>query len=360
MPERILFAGGGTGGHVYMAVAIRDWLRTHRTGAVEALFVGTPTGLENHILPPLGFPLETIRIGGLQGMSWRRKLSSLAQLPGSLWAADRIVRRFQPELAVGLGGYSSGPVVLAASWRGIPRLLIEPNATPGLANRWLARFSQGAAVAFPETTRWFRGEVRVTGIPIREEFHRIDTPVFTDGILDLLVFGGSRGSHPINQLLCGALPRLRGLPLRAVHQTGPDDRTAVQQAYREHRIEAEVLDYIEDMPHRFEQADLIVARAGASTIAEITAAGRPALLIPYPQAADNHQLKNARALERRDAALVLEQPSSTPEDLARTILELAADRDRLQAMGRAAKALARPQSAAGIVQLMDEITGGDP
>ncbi len=355
---RVLFAGGGTGGHVFMAVAIRDYLSRPGVTPPQTLFVGTEQGLEARILPPLGLPLETIRIGGLQKVGWRRQLSSLAQLLPSGGRSLKILRRFSPDVVVGLGGYSSGPVVAAARLLRLPGILIEPNVVPGLTNRLLARFCNGAAVAFPETAGWFSGDVRVTGIPIRQEFHRIPPLRTHGGRLRLLVFGGSRGSTPINRLMCQSLPLLKKFPLSIVHQTGSDDRDQVREAYIGHQIEAEVADFIYNMPVRFEQADLIVSRAGASTIAEITAAGRPAILIPFPQAADDHQRKNAKALAERGAAVLLDQVAARPEDLAGTIAALAADRSRLGAMGEAARTLAQPESTRLIVELMEEVAEG--
>lgn len=356
--DRLLFAGGGTGGHVFMAVAVRDFVTARGGHAPKVLFVGTREGLESDILPRLEFPLETIRIGGLQRMGFGRQLASLIRLPFSLLQSAGILRRFMPRLVVGLGGYSSGPVVAAARLLRFRCMLIEPNAVPGLTNRWLARFCQGAAVAFTETARWFTGNVQVTGIPVREEFHKTpDLDVAGSG-LKLLVAGGSRGSRPINRLMCEALPLLGSLPLSIVHQTGPDDHSWVRRAYAAHQVEAEVKDFIYDMPRRFRDADLILSRAGASSIAEITASGRPAILIPFPQAADDHQRMNAEVLQRAGAALLMEQTTTGPGDLARTLSSLAADRPRLVAMGRAARGLARPDSTARIVRLMESLVGG--
>lgn len=358
MIRRVLFAGGGTGGHVFMAVAVRDCMAARAGARLQSLFVGTPAGLENRILPPLGFPLETIQIGGLQRVGLRRQLATLVRLAPSLLRSLQIVKRFAPQVVVGLGGYSSGPVVAAARLRRVPAVLIEPNVIPGLTNRWLARFCDGAAVAFEATAAHFRGRVRLTGIPIRQEFHGIRSRPGSRPGLGVLIFGGSRGSRPINRLVSEALPALAGLPLEIVHQTGPEDRERVERAYAEAGVSAHVVEFLHDMPARFERADLIVSRSGASTIAEITAAGRPSLLIPFPHAADDHQTVNARALVERGAALLLEERTAAPRDLADAVASLEADRPRLAAMGEAARSLARPDSSERIAELLEEVAGG--
>ncbi len=341
-----------------MAVAVRDCMAARGGTRPESLFVGTPSGLENRILPPLEFPLETIRIGGLQRVGLRRQLATLARLGPTLLRSLEIVKRFAPQIVVGLGGYSSGPVVAAARLRRVPAVLIEPNAVPGLTNRWLAPFCNGAAVAFESTAAHFRGRVRLTGIPIRQEFHRIRSRPGGNARLGVLIFGGSRGSRPINRLVSEALPALARLPLEIVHQTGPDDREAVERAYAEAGVAAQVVEFLHDMPARFERADLIVSRSGACTIAEITAAGRPSILIPFPQAADDHQTVNARALVQHGAALLVEQRTATPQSLADAVASLEADRPRLAAMGEAARSLARPDSSDRIVELLEEVAGG--
>ena len=351
--SRVVFAGGGTGGHVYMAISIREELQ--QRGQTSCLFVGTLQGIEMRILPPLDFPLETIRIGGIQNLSLRKKLTALLQLPTSLWRSFGILRGFRPQVVVGLGGYSAGPVVAAARVSRLPCVLIEPNVVPGLTNRLLARWVQGAAVAFHETLAAFRAKARLTGIPIRQEFHRVALSVGTNSRLRVLVFGGSRGSRPLNQMICAALPELAGSSLEICHQTGEGDVGWVRDAYAAANLTAEVCGYLEDMPRRFAWADLIVSRAGASTVAEITAAGRASVLIPFPQAADDHQTRNARALADRGASILLPQAELDGPGLARTILDLDADRSRLQQMARLSRSLAIPDSSRKIVDLLEEV-----
>ncbi len=350
---RVVFAGGGTGGHVYMAVSIREELE--RRGQAVCLFVGTLRGLEMKILPPLNFPLETIRIGGIQNLSLKKKLIALLQLPGSVWRSLQILHSFRPQVVVGLGGYSAGPVVVAARCRRFPCVVIEPNVVPGLTNRLLARWVQGAAVAFQETLSAFPTKVRLTGIPIRQGFHKVDPSAASAAPLRVLIFGGSRGSRPLNQIICAALPDLAGRSIEICHQTGEEDVGWVRDAYSTAHFTSDVHPYLEDMPQRFSWADLIVSRAGASTVAEITAAGRASILIPFPRAADDHQTRNALALADRGASLLLPQAGLDGARLARTILDLNADRLRLEQMAQCSRSLAIPDSSRQIVDLLKEV-----
>jgi UDP-N-acetylglucosamine--N-acetylmuramyl-(pentapeptide) pyrophosphoryl-undecaprenol N-acetylglucosamine transferase len=339
-----------------MAIALANELRS-RDPLCEVLFVGTRRGLESRILPPLGYRLATIEIGGLKKVGIKRMAQSMLQIAPSLIRSFRIVREFAPKLIVGLGGYSSGPIVIAGKLLRVPALIIEPNVYPGFTNRLLARWVDGAAVAFSETAAWFGRNSRETGIPTRAEFHQIDRTVEDRGPLRILIFGGSRGSHPINLLVSQALPHLKGGKVQLVHQTGQDDLQMIRKAYEQDFPEAKVVEYIDDMPAQFAATDLIVSRAGASTLAEITAAGKPAILIPFPHAADDHQKKNAMALADRGAALLLEQGSTTGEKLAQVILDLQKDRNRLRGMAIASKELARPESTRDIIAYMEELIG---
>jgi UDP-N-acetylglucosamine--N-acetylmuramyl-(pentapeptide) pyrophosphoryl-undecaprenol N-acetylglucosamine transferase len=351
--EKVMFAGGGTGGHVYMSVAIVQELKA-RSPALEVLFAGTAEGLESRILPRLGYRLETIRIGGMKQVGLIRRLRTFAQLPASVAKSLRIVRSFRPNVMVGLGGYSSGPPLLAGGILGIPSLLIEPNVYPGFANRLLRPFAGAAAVAFEETARWFGAKARVTGVPVRREFFLVRKRDFRKPPT-VLVFGGSRGSRPINRIVVDALPHLPRGQVRLIHQTGAEDYESVAEAYRIAGWEAEVAPYIDDMPSVFGRADLLICRAGASTIAEIAAAGRPALLIPFPHAADDHQRHNARTLEAQGAAVLLDQERTSGSALARTVVALVSDRPRLARMAEKCAALGRPDAADQIIDLMEEI-----
>jgi len=354
---RILFAGGGTGGHIYMAIAIADHIQAHNP-STEILFAGATAGLESQIVPRHGYQLKTIDIGGLKSVGIKKTLATLFQLIPGMVDANRIVRDFAPSLIVGVGGYASGLFMLAGKLSRIPLLLIEPNVYPGLTNRVLARWVDRAAVAYEETSSWFGDQAAVTGIPVREEFFKVAPVTESRGPLRLLVFGGSRGSVPINTLLCEALPYLSEDSVRIVHQTGYADYDRVADIYAGLQFKAKILEYIEDMPAFFAHADVILSRAGASTVAEVTAAGRPSLLIPLPHATDDHQRKNAEALAARGAALVLDQHETSGESLANTIQSLGNDRKSLARMAAASKRLAKPDSIEEIVSLMEEIVLG--
>jgi len=349
-----LFAGGGTGGHIYMAIAIADHIHSHNPAA-KTLFAGATAGLESQIIPLTKYPLKTIEIGGLKGVGFSKTFKTLFQLLPGFLAARRIVREFGPNLIVGVGGYASGLFMLAGRLSKIPLLLIEPNVVPGLTNRILARWVDKAAVAYEETARWFGERAVLTGIPVREKFFQVEPGTEFEGPLRILVFGGSRGSVPINELFCKALPYLDTTRLEIVHQTGITDYNRVSEIYRNHRFDAQVRKYIDDMPAAFANSDLIISRSGASTVAEVTAAGRPSLLIPFPQATDDHQRKNAEALADRGAALVLDQRRTSGENLARVIQMLDNDRTKLVQMATASKKLARPESTLKIVNLMEAL-----
>ena len=337
-----------------MAVAIAQEL-VKQNSLYEILFVGTEAGLESRIVPPLGFPLKTIEIGGLKNVGLMKTIRSLLQIPASFWKSLGFIKGFNPDITVGVGGYASGPVILAARVMRSPSVIIEPNVQPGLTNRLLSPFVQGAMVAFSETADWFGKKARITGIPIREEFYAIQRRFPEDGPLRILIFGGSRGSHPINLLLIEAAPHLSTLNVSIIHQTGPEDHEMVQNAYQRSGIDAEVLQYIDEMPHQFGKADLIISRSGASTIAEITAAGVPALLIPFPHATDDHQKKNAETLANKGAAILTEQSRITGESLASQIDHLNNHRAQLKIMSDASRALARPDSTTRIIEFIKEI-----
>ncbi len=337
-----------------MAIAIAQQLKMRQPG-IDTLFAGTEEGLESRIVPSLGFKLETIKIGGLKKVGALRKLRTLFQLPLSFSSSLRIIRRFSPQVVVGVGGYSSGPVVLAACLLRIPTLIIEPNVYPGFANRVLSRFAGRAAVAFEETAGWFGRKAHVTGVPVRSAFFEVPAEGTPGTPPTLLVYGGSRGSHPINKLIVAALPFLSPEQVSIIHQTGPEDYEDVSTRYQDIGFPAEVLPYIDNMPKYFAKADLLLCRAGASTVAEITAAGKPAILIPFPHATDDHQRKNAEALAVRGAAVLVHQESTDGPQLATAIQELATEPERLISMSTESRKLAKPGATNTIVDLMEEI-----
>jgi len=351
---RVVIAGGGTGGHLYPGIAVaRELVRRQPTAQVS--FAGTARGIESRVVPREGFSLDVIRSGGLKGKSAVERARGLALLPLSAIDAWRLLSRRRPHLVIGVGGYSSGPVVLAAVLRSIPTMLLEQNAEPGLTNRWLGRVVDAAAVSFESTTAFFGAKAFVSGNPVRAEFFSEVQEVHgvprDAGLVKVLVFGGSQGAHAINVAMVEAAAELAaGRPhLHLTHQTGERDVEMVRVAYRAAGLEGEVEPFLYDMGARLRQADFAVCRAGATTLAELTAAGKPALLVPLPTATDDHQRRNAEALQAAGAADVLLQPSMTGAELARQILALAGDSSRRARMARASRVLARPDAARVIV-----------
>ena len=353
-PLRVVIAGGGTGGHLYPGIAVaRELLR--RQPDAQISFAGTVRGIESRVVPREGFTLDLIRSGGLKGKSWTGRLSGLALVPLSLVDGWRIVSARRPRVVIGVGGYSSGPVVLAAALRGVPTMVLEQNAVPGLANRLLAPFVRAAAVTFESTRPFFGPRAFVSGNPVRPEFleaarqERGDDGRSAD--VRVLVCGGSQGAHAINVAMVEAAPGLAagGPHLRLTHQTGERDVDMVRAAYRAAGLPAEVEPFLFDMGRRVAWADLIVSRSGATTLAEITAAGKAAILIPLATATDDHQRRNAEALGDAGAAEVLLQSEASGLELARRVLALAGDVDRRRRMAAAAHAMARPEAARMIV-----------
>ena len=337
-----------------MAVALAQKLKDEKPER-RFLFVGTRKGVEAKILPDMGFQVETLSIGGLKRVGMWQIATTLMRVPSSLVTSRRIIKKFSPSIIVGLGGYSSGPVLLVGKALGLPSLLIEPNVIPGLTNRLLRRWIDGAAVAYKETLDWFGGKACLTGIPVRPQFYEIRSQALPKGPLHILIFGGSQGSRAINNLVCEALPLLPHHQISLVHQTGLHDYFRVKEAYEQADVQAEILDFIQDMPTYFSGADLILARAGALTVAEITAAGKASLLIPFPHAADHHQQKNAELLEAKRAALVLDERQTSPQDLARLLHEVTSSRNRLIEMAQASRQLGKPGSATKIIELMQQL-----
>jgi UDP-N-acetylglucosamine--N-acetylmuramyl-(pentapeptide) pyrophosphoryl-undecaprenol N-acetylglucosamine transferase len=359
---RFLMVGGGTGGHIFPALAVAEELRARgarreRSGTGYLIeFLGTKRPLEARLIPGAGFPLRTVNAAGLKGMRGFRSLRNLMMLPRTAVATARVLRDFQPQVVVGVGGYLAGPVMVEAALQDIPTLLIEPNALPGFTNRALAPVVRLAAVGFEQAARFYGEKARVTGLPLRRAFHTIPAKRH-EAPFTILIVGGSQGSKAINELVTRCAPLLKRESgwLKVIHQTGDRDYGAVLAAFQEYGVTAHVQAFIEDMPRALAQADLVVSRAGATAVAELAAAGRAALLIPFPAATDQHQLANARALEYAGAARVILQTELTPERLMGEIHELLNDPLRLIRMERAAKSLARPEAAAHIADLVEEM-----
>jgi UDP-N-acetylglucosamine--N-acetylmuramyl-(pentapeptide) pyrophosphoryl-undecaprenol N-acetylglucosamine transferase len=355
---RIVISGGGTGGHVYPALAVADELRRRHPRA-RVVFVGTRGGLEERLVPRAGYPLRRLRLAGMQGAGPAGKLVSMAR---AAWAVLRCVgwmARERPDLVIGVGGYVSGPAVLAGRLLRVPTMLMEQNHLPGATNRWLAPRVDAVCVPSAAAGQRLEGRVFVTGNPVRNEFFGVGEP--PQGINPaLLVYGGSRGARSINRAVCQALPQLAGVALRIAHQTGADDEEEVRRAYAGWPGEHEISRFFDDMPARLAAAHVVLCRAGAMTISELCAAGRPAILVPYPHAADDHQRHNANMLRDAGAAVVLPDEGLSGGRLAEAIVELARDPARRRAMGQAARRLASPGAGERIADVADALLTGSP
>jgi UDP-N-acetylglucosamine--N-acetylmuramyl-(pentapeptide) pyrophosphoryl-undecaprenol N-acetylglucosamine transferase len=359
---RVLIVGGGTGGHVIPAVAIADELRSRYDAEVR--FVGTARGFETRLVPAAGYALELIQVGQLKGVSLTTRFRTLLDLPLGVQRCFQLIDGFQPDVVVGVGGYASGPGMVAALLKRIPTLAFEPNAAPGLSNRLVGKRVSAAAVSFAPACEYFRN-AKVTGIPVRKEFLALK-PRAAGESRHLLVFGGSQGALIFNTMM----PRIAAALLEAVpgltilHQSGARHAETTSAAYRDSGADAsmwEVSAFLDDMPRRIEAADLVLARSGASTVAELAAAGKPALLVPFPQATDDHQRKNAEVMALGGAAQMLIQAEMSDQILLTTLVGLLRDGAELERMGANAKALARPNAAADIAAMVAEVAGhGSP
>ena len=351
---RAILAGGGTGGHVIPALAIANELQ--HSYDCECLFIGTARGIENRLVPAAGFPLQLVRVGALKNVSLVTRAKTAFDLPRALWDASRMLNEFAPNVVIGVGGYASGPAMLAAVVKHVPTLAFEPNVVPGFANRIVAKFVSGAAVHFEETAKYFR-HAEVTGVPVRQAFFEI--PPKRSGTPTVLIFGGSQGAHAINEAMTRCLPVLQkeAPGIHIIHQTGERDYNDALAGYKSLGESAEVFKFIEDMPSAFARADLVVCRSGASTVAEIAAAGKPAVFVPFPRAADDHQRVNAEALAKHGAAVVVEESKLEGVWLAETIAALLGDPPRLEQMSEAARALAHPNAASDIATMAARLAG---
>ncbi|HSG05438.1 MAG TPA: undecaprenyldiphospho-muramoylpentapeptide beta-N-acetylglucosaminyltransferase, partial [Nitrospiria bacterium] len=357
---KLIIGGGGPGGHLFPGVALaREFER--RFPDCQVLFIGTEKGLESRIIPAEGFKLRTIPATGLVGRKFLAKAASLVRLPLGLGAALGIARDFRPDLVIGVGGYSSGPVVLASWLLRIPRVLLEPNSVPGLTNRILGPLSDRIYLAFEEAGEWFSGparrRIRVLGNPTGEAIAAAGAEASPrsragEKPLTVLVMGGSQGAEAINRAVCAALKGIKKIPggIHLIHQTGERDLHRVEEAYRESGMKATVTAFIRPVATAYQNADLVISRAGATTVAELTASGKPAVLIPFPHATHGHQEENARRLSENGAAVVLLEKDLSGTRLEEIIGGLAASPGTLDEMGKRSRALGRPKAAADIVE----------
>ena len=356
---KVLIAAGGTGGHIYPGIAVAKEIRRRDAGS-EVLFVGTSRGLETRIVPENGFQLSLINSAGLKNVGFAGKLRGLAVLPKSFMEARRLINEFKPDVVVGAGGYVSGPVLMMASLMRVPTLVMDSNALPGFTNRRLAMFVDKAALTFEEALPFFGRKGVVTGNPVRQEFFEIGEPDSSDSV-QLLIFGGSQGAKAINNAVIEALPRLGKSSegrVKITHQTGDAEFERVRGAYEQAGWQnADVRRYISDMVSEFAKSDLIICRAGATTCAELAAAGKASIMVPLPTAADDHQRKNAEAMQRAGASRMILQKDLSGESLAKEISELIHDPDAITSMEQAAKGMARSDAAEATVNLIEELAG---
>src|SRR5215471_1755989 len=354
---RVLIAAGGTGGHIYPGIAVANEIM-HRDAASVVRFVGTARGLENRLVPQAGFELSLIESTGLVNMGLMQRLRGLAILPQSFLAARRVIKTFAPEVVVGAGGYVSGPVLMTASLMRLPTVLMESNAVPGFTNRRLARFVDAAAVSFAAALPYFPGKGIVTGNPVRREFFEIKPKQRDAKYVSLLLFGGSQGSRAINEAMIAALPYLASHRdrLLVTHQTGPAEFAKVSAAYAENGwTKAEAREYIDRMMEAFAAHDLIISRAGATTSAELMAAGKAAIMIPLRGQLE--QQRNAEALQDAGGARMILQDELSGERLAQEIRALVDAPDTITTMENASRKLARADAAAAAVDLIERVKG---
>ena len=362
---RTLIAGGGTGGHLYPGIALAREIKSREPSA-EIVFVGTARGVESAVVPREGFPLELIRVTGLKDKARWQLVGAFLVLPLAAIDAWRVISRHRPDLVVGVGGFASGPVLLLASLRRYPTMLLEQNALPGVTNRLLSRFVRAAAVTFEDTLKFFPGAGFVTGNPVRPEFftrgekEANDTFHSPRDAVRVLIFGGSQGAHAINMAMVEAAARLAaaGTRLAITHQTGQRDVELVRDAYQRAGLEARVEAFLFEMDREMKSADVVICRAGATTLSELAAAGRAAVLVPLPTAADDHQRKNAAVIARAGGAEVIDERELTGERLAQTLIRLASDPERRDRMASAIRTFARPDAARVIADRAFELARG--
>lgn len=352
---RLLIAGGGTGGHLFPGVALAEELRAREPDA-PIKFVGTRRGIEARVLPELGWDVEFIEVSGLKTVGAAGAVKGMVRLPKALWQARRIVKAFAPDAVIGVGGYASGPVVLAAKLRGIPTAICEQNSIPGLTNKMLGKLVRQVFLSFDESRQFFADKkIVMSGNPVRRDLLQKllaagAAPTTRDKV-SVLVVGGSQGAVAVNALAAEALSALAksGLALSIVHQTGEKDLEATSSKYTAAGITADCRAFIKDMAAAYQDADLIIGRAGATTVAELAIAGKPAIFIPYPFAADNHQELNAREMADKGAALMFKQSELTADRLADALRPLLSNAGKRSEMGAAMKSLAKPTAAATVI-----------
>ena len=358
---RLVIAGGGTGGHLFPGIAVAEEF-LERDPSNEVLFIGTEHGIEARAVPAAGYRLEIISAAGIRGKGGLSQIKGMALMLYGYAQSRKVLKAFRPDMVLGVGGYASLPMVLAARGMQIPRYIHEQNAIPGMTNKMLAKFVDQVFITLEESAKFFpKDSTLLTGNPLRRQIlHQATTSAGEElrlggqGRFRLLIFGGSQGAHAINMAMMAALPFLERTSdkLEITHQTGAKDADQVAEAYRKHGFDAAVRPFIDDMAGAYQRADLVICRAGATTIAELTACGRPSIFIPFPHAVDDHQRCNAEALLKKGAGFMLLERELNGESLAGMICELMGDPEKLQRTGKLAFSLAKLDAAKIIVDEM--------
>ncbi len=350
MPFSFVLTGGGTGGHVFPALAVARVLRDrgHRL-----LFVGTREGMEAKLVPDAGFDIEFVRSSGLNRVGIRQQTKSLFSLPFGVAAAGRLLQKFKPQAIFSMGGYVAGPVILAAMAARYPLVVMEPNATPGFANRKVAPYVYRALLGFEASKCWFpESKCEVTGLPVRPEFFSLRPK--SQGPFTLLITGGSRGARKLNQAMRAAWPFFRSSPIHVVHQTGGNEYEAIARDFPATGVKGEVMPFLSDMASAFARADLVLGRAGAGGVNEIAAAGMASILVPLPFAADDHQRKNAEALVQANAARMIADADLTGERLFQEVQALSEDPAALSEMRHNVRRFAHPGAAERAADVLEQ------
>jgi UDP-N-acetylglucosamine--N-acetylmuramyl-(pentapeptide) pyrophosphoryl-undecaprenol N-acetylglucosamine transferase len=357
---RIVIAGGGTGGHLFPGIAIAEEILV-RGNNNKIIFIGTKKGIEHRMLGQLGYELQEIDVEGVKGRGLKALMKVIYQIPHSMWQSRQILKRFCPEIVIGVGGYASGPAVVTARIMGIPTAIAEQNAVPGITNRILSKFANLVFVTYAQTKDWFpQSKVIVSGNPVRKVFSALCAQKLEEKqYRQLLIFGGSQGAAAINKNVIAMMPQLQKMKdkLRVLHQTGDREVEIVKQAYEQFGLDAQVTPFIVNMADAYAAADLIICRAGATSLAEITAAGKAAILIPYPWAANDHQTINAEVLESAGAAVMINEHELNGEKLFGVIEDLLANKKKLRQMEEASLKLGNIKAAAKIVDACMELAG---
>jgi UDP-N-acetylglucosamine--N-acetylmuramyl-(pentapeptide) pyrophosphoryl-undecaprenol N-acetylglucosamine transferase len=348
-----VIAAGGTGGHIIPGIALAAEIRTHKPNA-DILFVGTGMGLEGKIVPAAGYPLELVDASGFVGKTWTKQIGSLAKLPRGFMESRALLRRHRARVVIGVGGYVTVPVLMAARSMGIPTVIHESNAMPGVSNRFLNRFATRTAVGLAAANAHLRKPGILTGTPVRRDFFSVPPMTETAETRRVLVFGGSQGSRVINRAMARSAVLLEKSGLEVVHQTGDKDLAATRARYPRVPQNWKLVPFLQNLHEEMAWADLVLSRAGAMTVAELSAAGRPAILVPFGASASGHQLENARALTKAGGAVLIREPELTAENLAGTISELFEKRERLIHMSQKARTLAKPDAARDLARIVFE------